>query len=383
MDRITNVAVDNLHLKDLHLTQFRNYSELTLDFSTDINCFTGPNGSGKTNILDALHYLAFTRGFRSTQDQQAVQQGQQFFFNGTVLVRNGKEQKIACNFIKGKGKKLLVNQKPLTKLSEHIGQIPLVAILPNDTELINGPAQGRRRFLDMLISQYSPPFLSHLIQYERILSQRNALLRLFGEQQRFDKEELELWDEQLIPHGIAVQEGRLAFIAAYQPIFDRFFQEIVSAKEPARLKYRSSIEENTVDGWRKALMRQQQKDLVNHYSSVGIHRDDLLFYIHDRPLKSYGSQGQQKTFVIALKLAQYQLLHQQKEAAPLLLLDDIFDKLDEQRLSRIANILDQEIEGQIFITDTSQERLAEILGNNTDRKISYFQVLAGEVHKHS
>lgn len=347
--------------------------------SADINCFTGPNGSGKTNILDALHYLAFTRGFRSTQDQQAVQQGQQFFFNGSVLVKNGKEQKIACNFVKGKGKKILINQKPIQKLSEHIGYIPLVAILPNDTELISGPAQGRRRFLDMLISQYSPSFLRHLIQYDRILSQRNALLRLFGEQQRFSQEELELWDEQLIPHGIAVQQGRIEFIEAYQPGFNRYFGEIVSSEERASLKYRPSIDENTEDGWKSALHRQQERDKVNHYTSVGIHRDDLLFYIHDRPLKNYGSQGQQKTFVIALKLAQYELLQIQKEMAPILLLDDIFDKLDEQRLAQIAHMLNEEIQGQIFITDTSFERLSNAFGADNKREVAYFHVEKGTI----
>lgn len=352
---------------------------MELAFSADINCFTGPNGAGKTNILDALHYLAFTRGFRSTQDQQAVQQGQQFFFNGTTMVKEGKEKRVACNFVKGKGKKILINQKPLKKLSEHIGDIPLVAILPNDTELIHGPAQGRRRFLDMLIAQYSPSFLHHLIQYDKILSQRNALLRLFGEQQRFSKEELELWDMQLIPHGIAVQTGRVEFIEAYQPVFDQYFADIVSSEEKARLRYRPSVEENTAEGWKEALDRQQERDRVNHYSSVGVHRDDLLFYIHDRPLKNYGSQGQQKTFVIALKLAQYQLLQTQKSIAPILLLDDIFDKLDEQRLGRIAQMLNQDIKGQIFITDTSYERLSEILDGDSQRKIAYFHVNAGTV----
>lgn len=368
-----------MYIKHLQLTQFRNYSELDLTFSADINCFTGPNGSGKTNILDALHYLAFTRGFRSTQDQQAVQQGQQFFFNGSILNKHGKEQRIACNFVKGKGKKILINQKPIQKLSEHIGYIPLVAILPNDTDLISGPAQGRRRFLDMLISQYSPSFLQHLIQYDRILSQRNALLRMFGEQQRFSQEELELWDEQLIPHGIAVQQGRMEFIEAYQPVFNQYFGDIVSAEEKASLRYRPSVDENTLDGWRAVLARQQDKDRVNHYTSAGVHRDDLLFYIHDRPLKNYGSQGQQKTFVIALKLAQYELLHEQKEVAPILLLDDIFDKLDEQRLEQIAQMLNETIQGQIFITDTSFDRLSQALGHNKQREVSYFHVERGTV----
>ncbi|MEM7654707.1 MAG: DNA replication and repair protein RecF [Bacteroidota bacterium] len=368
-----------LFLHRLNLTQFRNYSELSLEFGPGINCLTGPNGAGKSNILDAIHYLAFTRGFRSSQDQQVVQQGEQFFFNQGQFIREKVPELVACNFIKGKGKKVLVNKVPLGRLSEHIGHVPLVAILPGDTDLINGASADRRRFLDMLISQYDRGYLQHLIQHDRLLSQRNAQLRLFGEQGGFVAEDLAIWDQQIIPHGIAIQAERRAFLEKFQGIFDRFFHEIVSSQEKPHIRYRSHIEENTAEGWEALWAKQLDKDRVNQYTSTGIHRDDLVFYINDRAVKNYGSQGQQKTFVIALKLAQYELLAQQTGQAPLLLLDDLFDKLDQQRLARIAHMLDQDIPGQIFITDTSQEKLEEIFAASSEREVRYYAVKSGEV----
>jgi DNA replication and repair protein RecF len=367
----------SLSLTHLHLTQFRNYVELKLDFGRGINCLTGPNGAGKSNVLDAIHYLAFSRGFRNSQDQQAVQQGEQFFFNQGTFLRGEGQETIACNFIKGKGKKMLVNQSPLKRMSEHIGRIPLVAVLPPDTDLITGASADRRRFLDMLISQYDPAYLQHLIQYDRLLSQRNAQLRLFAEQGGFRADELAIWDLQLIPHGIAIQEKRLYFLEEFQKVFAEFFREIVSDQETPHIRYRSQVEDNTTAGWQEMWRQQLDKDRVNLYTYSGIHRDDLVFSINGRAVKNYGSQGQQKTFVIALKLAQYELLRQQTGISPLLLLDDLFDKLDTHRLHRIARMLDEEMDGQIFITDTSQERLAEIFGEVGKRELRFYAVEQG------
>lgn len=367
-----------MYIRDLHLIHFRSYASLELDFSPAINCLTGPNGAGKTNVLDALHFLAFTRGFRSSQDQQVVQEGASFFFDGATVVREERPRQVACNFVKGKGKKLLINQKPLPRLSEHIGSLPMVAILPQDTELINGPSAGRRQFLDMLISQYDPAYLRHLIQYGRLLNQRNAQLKLFAEQRYFDPEQLQLWDAQLIPHGIAIQAGRVHFLAAYAPIFETYFREIVSEREQPGIRYRPAIAEATPEAWRAHLLRQQEKDRVNQYTLAGTHRDDLVFRIDDQSVRNYGSQGQQKTFLIALKLAQYELLAQKTGLAPVLLLDDLFDKLDTHRLGRIARLLLSRIPGQVFITDTSASRLAGIFGEAPPREVRYFAVTPGE-----
>lgn len=368
-----------MYLSRLQLIQFRNYAELLLDFSPGINGITGPNGSGKTNILDALHYLAFTRGFRSSQDQQAVQEGESFFFTLGLLQRAGREEQIQCNFVKGKGKKLLVNQTALSRLSEHIGEIPLVAVLPQDTDLINGPSAGRRQFLDMLISQYDRAYLRHLIQYQRLLSQRNALLKLMGEQRYFDAEQVALYDEQLIPHGQAIHAGRARFLADYLPVFGRYFRRIVSEQETPHLRYRSQLTENTPEAWRALLAEKLDKDRVNQYTSVGIHRDDLVFKINDQSVRHFGSQGQQKTFLIALKLAQYELLADHTQRAPLLLLDDLFDKLDRHRLGQIADLLLEEIRGQVFLTDTTHERLARLFPPDAKRPIKFFFVQDGKV----
>lgn len=370
-----------MHIASLELTHFRNYTSLELELVSGINCIYGSNGAGKTNILDALHYLAFTRSLRGSNDKQVVEEGAPFFVVKGQVKKDNVSEELQCNFVKGKGKKVLVDQKPLKKLSEHIGSLPLVAILPGDTDLINGPSAGRRRFLDMLISQYSPSYLTHLIQYDRLLAQRNAQLKLFAAHGNFDSEQLELWDAQLVPHGKAIFQARTDFIADFQPIFEQYFKKIVAQQEVPSLHYHSQITENTIDHWLARYKESEQKDRYNLYTSVGIHRDDLRFKIDKHSVKDFGSQGQQKTFVIALKLAQYQLLQQQKLQAPILLLDDVFDKLDEHRLSQIAHIFDREIEGQIFVTDTSRDRMEAIFAQQTSRPIAFFSVQDGEASR--
>ncbi|MEM6806379.1 MAG: DNA replication/repair protein RecF [Bacteroidota bacterium] len=368
-----------MYIQSIYLNNFRNYEELKLEFSSGINCFCGPNGAGKTNILDAIHYLALTRGFRNTQDRQAVKKGESYFLDQGEVSQGEYSWQVQCNFAQGKGKRLIVNKKTLRKLSEHIGRIPLVAILPHDTELINGPSVGRRKFLDVLISQYDSAYLRHLIQYDRILAQRNALLKQFAEDRRWDEEQMELWDAQLIPHGRGIFAGRSQFLEDFQPIFAEYFKEIVDEDEVPRLSYYSQLEENTEQAWIDLLKNNRMKDKVNQYTGVGIHRDDLRFFIDEQSVRNFGSQGQQKTFIISLKLAQYQLLEAQKEVSPLLLLDDIFDKLDDQRLARIAGILDQKLQGQTFITDTSYERLAKVFDTKSSGEIRFFSVNSGEV----
>ncbi|MEO1450421.1 MAG: DNA replication/repair protein RecF, partial [Bacteroidota bacterium] len=339
----------------------------------DINCFTGPNGAGKTNVLDALYYLAFTRGFRSSQDRQALQQGAELFFDGADWVKEGVSRKLACNFVKGKGKKVLLNQKAVEKMSDHIGQIPMVAILPQDTELINGPAEGRRRFLDMLISQYDHGYLQALIRYNRVLSQRNALLRQFGAQGFVDGEQLDLWDMQMLPLLVQLTEARVRFLEDFQPLFTTYFGRIVGEGEAPTLRHRSQVDENSLEGWQALLTEKRLKDEVNLYTSVGIHRDDLVFQINSKSVRNFGSQGQQKTFVISLKLAQYAYLAEQTGHAPILLLDDIFDKLDEHRLQQIAGIVQTELPGQIFITDTSEPRLRKVFAPFTEREVRFLR----------
>lgn len=367
-----------MHLSQLHLIQFRNYEELLIRPCQGINCFTGPNGAGKTNVLDAVHFLAFTKGFRSSQDQQAVQKGTDFFFDGGKIVRDGIERSIQCNYQRGKGKKIMIDQKPLKKMSDHIGYMPLVSILPSDTDLINGPSAGRRQFMDMLISQYDQSYLRSLIQYNRIIDQRNALLRQFASQGGVDHEQLELWNLQMIPLGIAIQQKRAEFTALFLPVFEDYFKKIVSEQEKPGIRYNPNVPAPSQEAWVQAIKEKEVRDLANQYTGVGVHRDDLIFQIEDRSVRNFGSQGQQKTFVISLKLAQYALLHRQRELPPVLLLDDIFDKLDQYRLAKIGGILDEDMKGQIFITDTSLERMKMVFAN-TLREVAFFTVEEGKV----
>ncbi|GAB4405019.1 MAG: DNA replication and repair protein RecF [Bacteroidia bacterium] len=368
-----------LYIGELELLHFRNHASLHLHLGPGINCFVGPNGAGKTNLLDALHYLAFARGFRASADQEAVQEGASFFMNTGVLHRDGQAVRVACNYVRGRGKKMLIDGQPLPRLSEHIGSIPLVSILPADTELINGPSAGRRRFLDMLIAQYDRAYLRHLIQYERLLAQRNAQLRLFGEQRFFDRELLLLWDRQLVPHAQGIQQGRADFLVRFQPIFEAYFHEIVSQQETPLLRYRPAVEDNVPEAWEALWRSHEARDLASQYTTAGAHRDDLGFKINGRAVRNYGSQGQQKTFVIALKLAQYRLLGDSTGLHPVLLLDDIFDRLDQHRLERIARLLQSQLQGQVFITDTSAQRLRAIFATGAPRALRFFEVMQGQV----
>ncbi|MEL6190888.1 MAG: DNA replication/repair protein RecF [Bacteroidota bacterium] len=372
-----------MYITELQLNQFRNYLQLELPFSSGINCIFGPNGSGKTNILDAVHFISLTKGFRNNQDKQAVQKSAPYFMIQAKVDDTHQTKTYQCNLVLGKGKKYLINKAPLTKMSEHIGTLPLVAILPNDTELISGPSVIRRKFLDMLISQYDRQYLAHLIQYEKLLAQRNAQLKMFAEQRYFDADQLELWDTQLIPHGIRIVEGRKQFIKDFIPVFTDFFHQIVAKNEVPEITYRSQVKENTIPGWLDLLLQNRDKDLANHYSGTGTHRDDLIFSIDEQSARNFGSQGQQKTFIISLKLAQYQLLAERSGKKPFLLLDDIFDKLDEHRLGRIAQLLASQIPGQVFITDTTFERLQMAFGDQTDTEVQYIKVINGQASLHS
>ncbi len=324
-----------------------------------------------------MHYLALTRGFRSTQDIQAIQEGDSFFFcTGSVEESPEKVIEIQCNVVKGRGKKVLIDQQPLERMSDHIGRIPLVSILPADTELINGPSQGRRSFLDLFISQYDKAYLRHLIRYQRLLEQRNALLRHFQDSGRFSLDELQLWDDQLMAEGQPLLAARNQFLLDFQPVFNKYFAEIVNDRESPAITYETQLGDNSDDAWKTRFAQTLDRDRRLGYSATGIHRDDLAFHIDQKQVRHYGSQGQQKTFVVALKLAQYDLLAERSGLAPVLLLDDIFDKLDEARLASIAALLDSHIRGQVFVTDTSLERLRGIFSEK-DRPVRYFQVTYG------
>lgn len=369
-----------MYFSSLTLNNFRNYESQELEFGPGICCFNGNNGAGKTNLLEALHYLAMTRGFQAQGEKYVLRETETFFMVEGGLQEQDRNQTILCSYMKGKGKKMLINGKALRRMSEHIGRIPLVLVLPNDTQLIYGGPSLRRKFMDAFISQYDPEYLKRLIRYDKALEQRNAQLSLFFEQGIFDADQLALWDRELIPAGQYIVSARQNFHATYAPIFKKYFNLIVSDKEDPTLTIKTQFEANTTEEWESLLRKNQDRDRYSQRTSIGIHKDDLEMTIDGQAVKNFGSQGQQKTFVIALKFAQYEMLEAARSRPPVLLLDDIFDKLDVHRLKAIAGILDG-FEGQTFVTDTTFARTAAVFGNITRKSVVYFQVESGSVTK--
>lgn len=361
-----------MFLSKLSIVNFKNCSSVDIDLSEGVNAFTGGNGEGKTNLLDAIHYLSLCKSYFNSADPQNVKRGEEIFFLQGIFI-NEIQENITCGFKKGQKKVFKRNQKEYEKLSEHIGLIPVVMISPTDVSLITDGSEERRRFLDSIISQFDRNYLDDLINYGKVISQRNAYLKQAYQSRRFDQDSLLMWDEQLIPIGKKIHEVRRKFIEELVPIFRKYYDFISGGKEQINIEYESKLNENSFE---EILTANLEKDKVLQYTSGGIHRDDLLLVINDFPVKKYASQGQQKSFLIALKLAQFEFMSRQKKMKPILLLDDIFEKLDNFRISRLMELVSKHNFGQIFITDTHLERVVEIF-NNIEENVLCFKVKDG------
>lgn len=347
-----------MHLKSLSLVNFKNYEQVDIPFSEKINCFVGENGTGKTNLLDAIHYLSLCKSNLNPVDSQNVRFEQDFCVVQGIFERLGKEENIYCGIRKQKKKQFKRNQKEYQKLSEHIGLIPLVMISPADSILINGGSEERRKFMNGVIAQYSRIYLDNLIQYNRALSQRNRLLKDFAATRSFNPELLEIWDEQLIRYGEPIYEERNRFVDELLPVFSSFYEHVSGNREQVTLAYNTQLRET---GFREGLQGSLEKDRIIQYTTFGIHKDDLGMELGGHSLKKCGSQGQQKTFLVALKLAEFEFIRKLTEIPPILLLDDIFDKFDAGRVKQIISLVAENHFGQIFITDTNEQRLNNIL----------------------
>ncbi len=347
-----------MHLKSLSLVNFKNYEQVDIPLSAKINCFVGENGVGKTNLLDAIHYLSLCKSNLNPVDSQNVRYDQDFLVVQGLFDRKGKEENIYCGIRKQKKKQFKRNQKEYSKLSEHIGLIPLVMISPADAILINGGSEERRKFMNGVIAQYSRVYLENLIQYNRALNQRNKLLKDFAFSRNFDPQILEVWDEQLIRYGEPIFEERVRFVNELLPVFDAFHSHISGNREKVSLSYQAHLKET---GFRDGLKASMEKDRIVQYSTFGIHKDDLGMELGGYSLKKSGSQGQQKTFLVALKLAEFEFIRKLTKIPPILLLDDIFDKFDAGRVKHIISLVAENQFGQIFITDTNEQRLQGIL----------------------
>lgn len=347
-----------MHLKKLSLFNYKNFSEINFEFDTKINCFVGKNGIGKTNVLDAIYHLAYGKSYFNPLAVQNIKHGEDFFVIDGEFEKNNRAEQLVCSLKKGQKKILKRNGKLYEKFSDHIGFIPLVLISPADRDLITEGSETRRKFMDSVISQLDNQYLQHLIQYQKTVAQRNALLKYFALNHVFEKETLSIYNEQLNDLGQSIFEKRNAFLEQFIPIFNHYYQTISDAAETVRLVYQSDLfEKNTL-----ALLEENlSKDRALQYTSVGVHKDDLLFEIDAHPIKKFGSQGQQKSFLIALKLAQFDFVKKQSGEKPILLFDDIFDKLDENRVLKIVSMVNNDEFGQLFISDTHVERTENII----------------------
>ena len=361
-------------LKELNIINFKNIAEATLTFTSGFNCFVGNNGVGKTNVLDAIYHLSMCKSYFNLPDLQNIRHEEPCFVVQGKYERGGEELTVYCGVKPGQKKVFKKNQKAYDKLSEHIGLIPLVMISPEDFILIDGGSEERRKLVDGIISQCDRVYLHRLIRYNKALTQRNMLLKSAAGK-FLDPEMLEVWNEQLAEHGEAIRQKRIAFLKEFRSVFQTYYERLSLGREEVCLEYKPSVKEGN---FLTALKQAADRDRLLTYTTVGIHRDDLVLNIGDYAVRKIGSQGQKKTFLIALKLAQYHWLHQMSEVKPLLLLDDIFDKLDADRVEQIVKIVGGEMFGQVFITDTNRGHIDDILrAQAVDYKL--FTVTGGEI----
>ena len=340
-------------LERLSIINYKNIQEATLELSSKINCFIGHNGAGKTNVLDAVYFLSFCHSAQTTQDSLVIRHDQDFF----MLEGKYEDFTIHCGMKRGGKKVVRRDKKAYQRLSEHIGLIPIVLVSPSDILLIEGSSEERRRLMDVVISQQDPTYIESLNRYNKALQQRNAMLKI--EDMEPDPELMGLWEEQMAREGEAIYQKRQAFVEQLTPLFQQYYETISGGREQVSLRYTSHCQRGPL---LEVIQRDRFKDRAVGYSLHGIHRDDLEIMLDGHPMRREGSQGQQKTFVIALKLAQFEFLKRaNSQTTPLLLLDDIFDKLDAQRVEQIIQLVASEQFGQIFITATNRDHIDQIL----------------------
>jgi DNA replication and repair protein RecF len=364
-----------MYLQRLSVINFKNYAEAELEFSEGVNAFTGNNGAGKTNLLDAIHYLSLCKSYFNPIDSQQIKQGTDFFVINGVFDKNSKNETISCGVKRNQKKQFKRNKKEYQRLADHIGLFPLVMVSPYDISIIIEGSEERRKFIDNVISQTDNHYLDELITYNKILINRNALLKRIADTGSYDPELLAVLDEQLINSGNKIFEKRKTFMESFTSVFNKHYHFLSENAEQVDLVYESQL---LLDSFSTLLKKNIEKDRTLERTTGGIHRDELQFSIHGMPMKKFGSQGQQKSFLIALKLAQYSYLYQQKGFKPLLLLDDIFDKLDDNRTTKLMQMISENDFGQVFITDTSSEKVERIF-KRIGVDVKLFKVKGGEV----
>ena len=356
-----------MFVKNLKIINFKNHPEKSFDFSSEINCFVGNNGAGKTNILDALHYISMGKSFLGNSDFQNIKEDENFFSIESEIEGEEKNDIIKILLQKEAKKIIKKNEKTYERMADHIGFLPSVMISPYDANLISDGGESRRKFLDAMISQTDSEYLFNLIQYQKTLQQRNALLKYFQKNRTFDLDSLEIYNEPITKFGSQIFKKRQLFVEAILPTIQHFYTIISKGNEKVTVIYESDLNE---DNFENLLTKNLEKDRQLTYTSKGIHKDDLRFEMNGNLIKKFGSQGQQKSFLIALKLAQIKRIKEITNKNPILLLDDIFDKLDDNRVSQLIELVNEQNFGQIFITDTHKERTESVVKRiNEESKI--------------
>ncbi|MCY2687317.1 DNA replication/repair protein RecF [Salinimicrobium sp. TH3] len=347
-----------MFLKTLSLLNYKNFDAADFDFDPKINCIVGNNGMGKTNVLDSIYHLSFGKSYFNPITSQNIKHDADFFVVDGIFEKQEREEQIIVSAKRGQKKVIKRNNKPYERFSEHIGFIPTVIISPADRDLIIEGSETRRKFLDGVISQSDNKYLNSLIDYGKILAQRNSLLKYFAANNSFDRDTLSVYDMQLEELGNNLHKKRKAFLEIFIPIFQKRYAVISNGREEVTISYKSQLDDGD---FRNQLEQNLQKDMALQYTGVGTHKDDLIFEIEGHPIKKFGSQGQQKSFLIALKLAQFDFIKELSKVSPILLMDDIFDKLDENRVAHIVDLVATDELGQIFISDTHDDRTEKVV----------------------
>lgn len=360
---------DNLRLKKIALIQFRNYSSSTFGFDMPVTCITGPNGSGKTNLLDAVYYLCYTKSYFSAYQQNSVQMGTDGFRVTGFFDHCGTDENISCKW-KAAKKEVFKNDVQYEKFTDHIGRYSAVMIAPDDTELINGGSEPRRRWVDSILSQVDKQYLEKLMHYQRILLQRNAWLKLQSFKPTTDYTELEYYNSQLAADGTYIYEQRQLFLTRFLPLLEEFYHRLSGGKEAIQVTYNSDLAQKPLQDW---LHQGLEHDLRMQRTLRGIHKDDWDFSLNGMVLKQFGSQGQKKSFLFALKLGQYAYLSKALGHLPILLLDDIFEKLDQTRMEALLHIICGKNFGQVILTDTHPERIQKAFGGG--KEVGYIHLM--------
>jgi DNA replication and repair protein RecF len=363
-----------MYLKRLSLINFKNIAQEDITFVPGITCFVGDNGAGKTNILDAIYYLSMCKSAFAMSDTQSIRHGEEFFCaEGAYERSDGRGEQISCTFARHGGKTIKRNGKEYDRISDHVGLIPIVIISPADATLVIDAADERRRYLNACISQFDRGYLTSVMRYNTILAERNKYLK-----NGCDEDMLLIYDRQLAEHGQRIYKKRMDFINRLQPLVETFYAHLADGREHISLNYRSELHSQPL---MELFQQSRQRDVVNQFTTTGIHRDDLQLFIDGHPLRKYGSQGQQKSFLIALKLAQCHILTEEKGEFPILLLDDLFDKLDLERVGRLMTLVSGKQFGQTIITDCNKVRLEQVLGC---KEVAYrlYTVQSGSITEH-